>query len=1110
MGPPTQQAGQKRKLGFNKPMPSTDSRKRQKYHDARAISVQRPDAAVSATGELNIPSFIKAREFEIAALEKSMRNAKKSLSTKAFQQVPRHMRRRTASHNAKKVPRRLRKRADREMKEDNTPTVTKRTRTPSRKLRIRLDTARTLKRLNQRRKTVRQKKKEAKANAQQPDPDKHVLTSRVPRLKKNTLSEFPKASTKYKKRQITKTWLPTHLWHTKRAHMTRPTEPLWRMAIPLSPTEKSYRPSHRAAGAQGCIAWDTSYMCTVACWGTETALDSMLKALSFSPLGVSRSLQKKWKNGTRFACGWVSERDQAKQLIAPVKVIWFPPEQDREENSKSAKPEDLKGLGNDAQAPSGLAESQMEIEQENRGQPVGSNAQVEIAREGKKKCKTKLDHRIVIRIHPSAFLQFWQELLKVAKMQKPQVLIEDLRFEIGSIDIQGPGSTEALLGVLRPFPAHVRTEESSGSLWTRLAGVNNPSILPHNAMLSFHFADPRLNHPPKQIEIPQSSGSSHLDELIVSWPFDKIPPSSSLLSHKTRWLISNSLPSQKAINRRRALAPPGQAPSITGKDPRLPVILLASRTENSTNKNYQGTWTVLLPWSCVDPVWRSLMYYPLSSGGTPRFGGMNQQQQMSFERKTPWFPGDHPGTEAGKAWERSESEKRFDAWIRRPPKHRIAWERLDLGLCRRGEMGRGWACDWEYLFSDTNEAVTAEAAPSSQHNDGGPREHGPPQLLAPRQRKAAEAKEAEAEKRARRRNTSSPESEGEPEKLCNSVSECRYTHLPPVQSTAVLKNPSTVSSTQNPTVMTVRIMLLDKGTPSPAARIYRLPSIPKPKATSLPCLRDTNGEVSQDSGPQSWPSDGPPPAQPLPNTCSSDSASSSSPAIRARDLRSRWLALGMQSSSQSRPLPKIKNNKSNIPRRQSTYPRESLAKINVLPKKAPPEIVEKWGPDSAFGRGDGEIPKQMPPPPKQKMGRNKDDSRKKVRSVGRKETVSESGNGGDEENPLDGPAPGIDGMEDLLINPFEQPTEWDKHPPCPDAHDLIGFVTSGGYNLAEGRGTAIGGIWVQRLLEGWRDDSMMDDGVNESEKEKERRKYLCIIRNAGESVGRLGVWEVCH
>ncbi len=66
-------------------------------------------------GELNIASFVKSREFEIKALESSMQKARKGLMSRAFQQLPRNLRRRTASHNVKKVPRRLRKRAAREV-----------------------------------------------------------------------------------------------------------------------------------------------------------------------------------------------------------------------------------------------------------------------------------------------------------------------------------------------------------------------------------------------------------------------------------------------------------------------------------------------------------------------------------------------------------------------------------------------------------------------------------------------------------------------------------------------------------------------------------------------------------------------------------------------------------------------------------------------------------------------------------------------------------------------------------------------------------------------------------------------------------------------------------
>ena len=106
---------QKRKAPEDNQAASSVSRKRQKTQAIRTIPSQSADAALSATGELDVASFVKAREYEIIALEKSMQNARHGSTTRAFQQVPRNMRRRTASHNAKKVPRRLRRRAEREV-----------------------------------------------------------------------------------------------------------------------------------------------------------------------------------------------------------------------------------------------------------------------------------------------------------------------------------------------------------------------------------------------------------------------------------------------------------------------------------------------------------------------------------------------------------------------------------------------------------------------------------------------------------------------------------------------------------------------------------------------------------------------------------------------------------------------------------------------------------------------------------------------------------------------------------------------------------------------------------------------------------------------------------
>lgn len=89
--------------------------KRARTYDARTLAVQSADAALSATGELDVAAYAAARAFEIQALEEGMQRSKNALTTRAFQKVPRSLRRRTASHNVKRVPRRLRARAKREV-----------------------------------------------------------------------------------------------------------------------------------------------------------------------------------------------------------------------------------------------------------------------------------------------------------------------------------------------------------------------------------------------------------------------------------------------------------------------------------------------------------------------------------------------------------------------------------------------------------------------------------------------------------------------------------------------------------------------------------------------------------------------------------------------------------------------------------------------------------------------------------------------------------------------------------------------------------------------------------------------------------------------------------
>ncbi|GJN67348.1 hypothetical protein PLICBS_001372 [Purpureocillium lilacinum] len=361
--------------------------KRTKLHAARNVPAQPADAALK-DGELDLQAFIAAREFEIKSLEQSMATSKAVSTSRAFQKVPRGLRRRTASHNPKRVPRRLRARAKKEMAEDNTPVVEPRRRKPrTTKARIRAETAKRIGLLAARKR--REKLKQAADLSR--DGKAAEITGVVgrkprPKIRRNQLNEPPKPHAKFRRRQINKTWLPTHLWHAKRARMTEPKDPLWRFAVPLTPNEKIYRPTHRSQGERGTMIWDMSYMSTIGLYGNATGIERVLKRVGILEESCWNERGRRWRLGTRTWCGMLSKSvGDSRRQMCPATVLWNP------QTPESSDGEDSK----------------------------------------------RKQRQIFLRVHPSAFLELFNELLRLTKMENPRLYIEDLRFEIGSIELTG-------------------------------------------------------------------------------------------------------------------------------------------------------------------------------------------------------------------------------------------------------------------------------------------------------------------------------------------------------------------------------------------------------------------------------------------------------------------------------------------------------------------------------------------------------------------------------------------------------------------------------------------------------------------------------------------------
>ena len=900
------------------PPPRANNSQAAKSRLARNI----PTAAFPS-GTLDAASFIAARTYEITALSEGMARSKQALTKRALQQVPRELRRRTASHDVKRVPKRLRGRAGREMKEDNTPAKGK---VGKRKLdgkaRLRVETAKKLRALGAKRR--KERTDEEKVSITPVEPAKAVdavarpvqaaqstlVKTRAPKSKKAVLAAPPTPKSRFRARQIHKSWLPTHLYHAKRFHMSPPSAPLWRFSLPVSPTQKSYRPTHRASSVRGAVVWDMSYMATISLEGREEGVLGLMKALE---IGVEEGgvkgakLREKWRRGTRVWEGWAKEREEPRNAIAPVTVVWC------------------------------------------------ASDVLDAARKRK----------ALIRVHPSAFLQLWTEVVRLGKIAKPQVSVEDLRFEIGSIEIVGPGAMEALQAALWPVlesqavsggdatAMDVDTSTSQPpnnveSTFKSLAGLTNSALLPTNALLAFNISDPRLHHPPRPATLPTDQHT--LLETLAGWPVDTSPIPASIFDRKCRLRASATLPSQKAINRRRTLAPPGEYPAPSEKDPRIPVLLYTSTTSSS--------FTLLLPWKCVLPVWYSLLYCPLSTGQQPSPGGLEQQRQIAFERGGGWFPGDSPGTKAGWEWDGRERERRWREWSARPKAKRADFN---------GE--EGWACAWEdvvtkeeadggQVIEEVVPETTTPASPVTAATDTAvtatvdatrPAEQTDPLH-------ATTTTDASAQK-PKKPNTDTtrtfPPQPSRPSSLYQLSANDARSLLAAHPPLTLLIQPNIDPSSA---LMTVRITMSSKGTPKQCARIYRLPG-------------------------------------------SSDQA-----------LHDSWMKL----------LPSKQHYSAKSKRPPPPPPRAA-----VLPKDAPTHEQQRY-------------------------------------------------------------------LAASLLLPATRPKAGEaEYPACPGKEYLIGYVTTGNFNLAEGGGTGVGAIVVGKVM------GVMGKG-----------REICIVRNVGEKVARLARWEV--
>ncbi|KAL9548705.1 hypothetical protein MBANPS3_005558 [Mucor bainieri] len=221
------------------------------------------DDIPKVSGPIEANRYALARIMEINDMQHAIKKASYALNELAFQSLPRGLRRRAASHNINRLPARLRAKAA----------------------------------------------KEAHSSA----PNAKLIRKKVKKIKtpRNTVEEFLR-------RQKSKKWLETHMWHAKRMKMTD----IWGYRIASRPNTKSVRITYRSF-TRLSVAHDASYMACIELKGNQSDIVTVMDTLTDK--GAPSVGSQRFIRGNRMGSTHLYEyKGYPAKLICPISFLWKP------------------------------------------------------------------------------------------------------------------------------------------------------------------------------------------------------------------------------------------------------------------------------------------------------------------------------------------------------------------------------------------------------------------------------------------------------------------------------------------------------------------------------------------------------------------------------------------------------------------------------------------------------------------------------------------------------------------------------------------------------------------------------------------------------------------
>ncbi|KAJ1926643.1 Ribonucleases P/MRP protein subunit pop1 [Tieghemiomyces parasiticus] len=610
-------------------------------------------------------AFAQSRRDDIAAMRAFLDKAKRAGNMRAFQTLARHLRRRTASHNVKRMPLRLRERATREIEKAN------------------------------------QSKSKGSGGVQ-----KKKLPNRRHRRRPGRIAD------EFKRRQGTKRWLETHIWHTKRMNMTE----RWGCMVAQNPNEHNIRASYRAA-RHLVLAHDRSYEGILELTGPQqelvrvlnaiadpTTVPGIAKAIRGGPFAPTHPMYR--RAGARQFTGLVYHPQMYPYgCIAPVTILWQPP-----------------------------ADSASAVE----------SATDEMARS------------VWILVHPAARAELHQVLSALINPTSPSdsttpatpTTLSDLTGQLNIFDLSGQHSISMLRAIFSVAPlqsqgttkAATRDEFNKVQFWDAFTSLRAATSLPPGAVLGIDVHDPRLTFPhkpdPADARAHQMGGlaavaeglvvatvpdddeddedddpstmdldadtESYVDpsvyyDQLMQWTSPHLPRS-RLWDAKVRQHVHDGKIPEAVLNQRRCEnLIPGTKLQPGAKDAVLPLLMFqrggfhnqsttssSSSTAGDNYREFTDGLTLIVPGGWGNDIWKCFVF----SGA--RVGALRERRFHHLEAGRFCFPFDVAGTQAFRAERALHRAERIEAYIRQPPAKRPNYAKLGMRVPEDVKRSKGF------------------------------------------------------------------------------------------------------------------------------------------------------------------------------------------------------------------------------------------------------------------------------------------------------------------------------------------------------------------------------------------------------------------------------------